>query len=67
MKEAAEGLKTLPTGFNTVGFQYRGYEIHLNGIINNRKRLSLTQNAQGQLFYIKTHYPAGMKLFSPNH
>ena len=29
MKEAAEGLKTLPTGFNTVGFQYRGYEIHL--------------------------------------
>lgn len=29
MKEAAEGLKTLPTGFNTVGFQYRGHEIHL--------------------------------------
>ena len=29
MKEAAEGLKTLPTGFDTVGFQYRGYNIHL--------------------------------------
>ena len=29
MKEAAEGLKTLPTGFDTVGFQYRGYDIHL--------------------------------------
>lgn len=29
MKEATEGLKTLPTGFDTVGFQYRGYDIHL--------------------------------------
>lgn len=29
MKEAAEGLKTLPTGYDTVGFQYRGYAIHL--------------------------------------
>lgn len=29
MKEAAEGLKTLPIGFDTVGFQYRGYDIHL--------------------------------------
>lgn len=29
MKEASEGLKTLPTGFDTVGFQYRGYDIHL--------------------------------------
>lgn len=29
MKEAAEGLSTLPTGFDTVGFQYRGYDIHL--------------------------------------
>ena len=29
MKEAAEGLKTLPRGFETVGFQYRGYDIYL--------------------------------------
>ena len=29
MKEATEGLKTLPTGFDTVGFQYRGYDIHM--------------------------------------
>ena len=29
MKEAAEGLKTLPTGFDTVGFQYRGYDIYM--------------------------------------
>lgn len=29
MKEATEGLKTLPTGFNTVGFRYRGYDIYL--------------------------------------
>ena len=29
MKEATEGLKELPTGFDTVGFQYRGYDIHM--------------------------------------
>lgn len=29
MKEAIEGLKTLPAGYDTVGFQYRGYDIHL--------------------------------------
>ena len=29
MKEAAKELKTIPTGFDTVGFQYRGYDIHL--------------------------------------
>ena len=29
MKEATEGLKTLPTGFDTIGFQYRGYDILL--------------------------------------
>ena len=29
MKEATEELKILPTGFDTVGFQYRGYDIHL--------------------------------------
>ena len=29
MKEATEGLKALPTGFDTVGFQYRGYDIHM--------------------------------------
>lgn len=29
MKEAARGLKIMPTGFDTVGFQYRGYDIHL--------------------------------------
>lgn len=29
MKKATNGLKTLPTGFDTVGFQYRGYDIHL--------------------------------------
>lgn len=29
MKKATNGLKTLPTGFDTVGFRYRGYDIHL--------------------------------------
>lgn len=29
MKKATNGLKTLPTGVDTVGFQYRGYDIHL--------------------------------------
>ncbi len=29
MKEAAEGLKTLPTGFDTIEFQYRGYDIYM--------------------------------------
>jgi len=29
MKEAAEGLKTLPTGYDTTGFQYRGYDIYM--------------------------------------
>lgn len=29
MKEATEGLKVLPTGFDTVGFQYRGYDIYM--------------------------------------
>lgn len=29
MKDAAEGLKVLPQGFDTVGFQYRGYDIYL--------------------------------------
>lgn len=29
MKEAANSLKTLPTGYDTIGFQYRGLNIHL--------------------------------------
>lgn len=29
MKEAANGLKTQAAGFNTIGFQYRGYDIRL--------------------------------------
>lgn len=29
MKEAANSLKTLPGGYDTIGFQYRGYDIHL--------------------------------------
>lgn len=29
MKEVARSLKTLPTGYDTVGFRYRGYEIYL--------------------------------------
>ncbi|MDE6608144.1 MAG: type II toxin-antitoxin system RelE/ParE family toxin [Lachnospiraceae bacterium] len=29
MKEAANSLKTLPSSYDTVGFQYRGYDIHL--------------------------------------
>ncbi len=29
MKEAANGLKTMPGGYNTIGFQHRGYDIHL--------------------------------------
>lgn len=29
MREAAKGLKTLPTGYDTVGIQYRGYDIHM--------------------------------------
>ena len=29
MKEAEKSLKVLPAGYNTVGFQYRGYDIHL--------------------------------------
>lgn len=45
MKEATEGLKTLPTGFDTIGFQYRGYDIQLKPyrtylffyVINNDK------------------------------
>ena len=29
MKAAAKELKTLPTGFDKVGLQYRGYDIYL--------------------------------------
>lgn len=29
MKEAARQLKTLPEGYDTVGFQYCGYDIYL--------------------------------------
>ena len=29
MKEATEGLKVMPTGFEAIGFQYRGYDIYL--------------------------------------
>lgn len=29
MKAAANGLKTLPTGFDTIGIRYRGYDIHM--------------------------------------
>lgn len=29
MKAAAKDLKTLPTGYDTVGFKYRGYDIYL--------------------------------------
>ncbi|MDE6640144.1 MAG: type II toxin-antitoxin system RelE/ParE family toxin [Acetatifactor sp.] len=29
MKKATNGLKTLPGGHNTIGFSYRGYDIHL--------------------------------------
>lgn len=29
MKTAAEGLKTLPTGYDTTGFQYKGYDIYM--------------------------------------
>jgi len=29
MKEAMEGLKTFPTGYDTVGFRYRGYDIYM--------------------------------------
>lgn len=29
MKETANSLKTLPGGYDTVCFQYRGYDIHL--------------------------------------
>lgn len=29
MKKASEELKTLPTGYDTVGFQYKGYDIHI--------------------------------------
>lgn len=29
MKAAAKELRTLPTKHETVGFQYRGYDIHL--------------------------------------
>ena len=29
MKKATNGLKALPGGHNTIGFSYRGYDIHL--------------------------------------
>lgn len=29
MKEAARDLKTLPTGYDVSGFQYKGYDIYL--------------------------------------
>ena len=29
MKAVAETLKTLPTGYDTTGFRYKGYEIYL--------------------------------------
>lgn len=29
VKEATDGLKILPKGFDAIGFQYRGYDIHL--------------------------------------
>lgn len=29
MKEAIESLRVMPTGFESIGFQYRGYDIYL--------------------------------------
>lgn len=29
IKKAAQGLDTLPTGYETKGFQYRGYDIYM--------------------------------------
>ena len=29
MKAAAESLKTLPTGYDTTGFRYKGYDIYM--------------------------------------
>ena len=29
IKVATKGLKILPTGFNIIGFRYRGYDIHM--------------------------------------
>ena len=29
IKKAAQELDTLPTGYNTTGFQYRGYDIYI--------------------------------------
>ncbi len=29
IKKAAQGLDTLPTGYETTGFQYRGYDIYM--------------------------------------
>ena len=41
MKEAEKSLKVLPAGYNTVGFQYRGYDIHLKpykqSVVQNEK------------------------------
>lgn len=34
MKEAANSLKTLPGSYDTAGFEYRGYEIHLKPYYN---------------------------------
>ncbi len=29
IKNATKGLKILPTGFNTIGFRYKGYDVHM--------------------------------------
>ena len=33
MKKATNGLKTIPNIHNTIGFTYRGYDIHENHIL----------------------------------
>lgn len=65
MKDATEGLKTLPTGFDTVGFQYRGYDIHMKPyrtylffyIVDNEKKtvtvLRVMQDGMDWQFILK--------------
>lgn len=35
IKKAAQKLATLPTGYGTTGFQYRGYNIYMKPISNH--------------------------------
>lgn len=35
IKKAAQKLSTLPTGYGTTGFQYRGYNIYMKPISNH--------------------------------